>query len=75
MLAAGRRITLIRETGNGTGKRLGKGKNRGPTSGKEKVVSKSGCQRKKKRERELKGFVKFRNQEFHGVHCHCLESK
>lgn len=31
--------------------------------------------RKKKRERELKGFVKFRNQEFHGVHCQCLESK
>ena len=51
MLAAGRRIKLIRETENETGKRLGKGKNRDTTSGKEKVVSKFGCQRKKKRER------------------------
>lgn len=30
--------------------------------------------RGRKMKRELKGFVKFRNQEF-GVHCQCLESK
>lgn len=52
MSAAGRWIKLIRETENETGKRLGKGKNRDATSGKEKVVSKCGCQRKKKKKRE-----------------------
>jgi len=48
---AGRRIKLLRETENETAKRLGKGKNREATSGKEKVVSKFGCQRKKNEER------------------------
>lgn len=51
MSAAGRQIKLIRETENETGKRLGKGKNRGATSGKEKVVSKCGCQKKKKKKK------------------------
>lgn len=46
---AGRRKYVVEETEKERAKRLGKGMNQKTTRGKEEVVGKFGCQRKKKR--------------------------